>query len=64
MLFVKQGDNQGSIDGNFRRRPDPHGHTRSDIIARYFPLPLSCGTMQVALPVASLPARSRAVTVR
>ena len=31
---------------------------------RYFPVPLSCGTMQVAVPVTSLPARSRAVTVR
>jgi hypothetical protein len=30
----------------------------------YFPLPLSCGTVQVAVPVTSLPARSRAVTVR
>ena len=30
----------------------------------YFLLPLSCGTMQVAVPVTSLPARSSAVTVR
>ena len=30
----------------------------------YFPLPLSCGTMQVAVPVTALPARSCAVTVR
>ena len=30
---------------------------------RYFPLPLSCGTIQVAVPVTSLPARSCAVTV-
>jgi len=30
----------------------------------YFPLPVSCGTMQVAVPVTSLPARSCAVTVR
>jgi hypothetical protein len=33
VLFLKQGDNQNSIDGNFRRRLSPHGHTRSDIIA-------------------------------
>ena len=37
---------------------------RIDRSLRYFPLPLSCGTVQVAVPVTALPARSRAVTVR
>src|SRR5688500_18219191 len=33
VLLLKQGDNQGSIDGDFRRRPSSHGHAPSDIIA-------------------------------
>jgi hypothetical protein len=50
------------FDGD--RHFEPAGKQADRGLLRYFPVPLSCGTMQLAVPVTSLPARSRAVTVR